>query len=51
MPARVGGRTFLRDTERLDRDLDWPARVLAAPKALQAEPGPVERETLTENER
>jgi len=30
MPARVGRRTAWRETKRLDRDLDGPARVLAA---------------------
>ena len=50
MPARVGRRTAERDTQQLDRDLKWPARVLARAEALQGEPGPADRDTVTADE-
>jgi hypothetical protein len=42
-PARVGWRKLRRDTERVDRRLDRPARVLAAAASLQAAIGPAKR--------
>ena len=50
-PRGWAGAHVLRDTERLDRDLDQPARVPARAEAFQAETGPGERETVTTNER
>ena len=44
MPARVGWRTRGRDTERLDRDPDWRARMLADGEALQGATGLADRD-------
>ena len=47
MPARAGRRDFWHDTERLSRDLDRPARGLAASETFQAETGPADNDALT----
>ena len=50
-PRAWAGVLLLRDTERLDRDLDRPARVLDVREALQGEPGPGGRGTFIADER
>ena len=51
MPARVGRRTSGRDIQRLDRDLDRPARVPAVAQGFQGETGPVECGSLLQASR
>ena len=50
-PRTWAGALPLRVTQRLRRDPDWPARVLAAREALQGETGPAARDTVTTDER
>jgi hypothetical protein len=50
MAARVGRRTRPRDTQRVDRDLDRPARELAAAEAVQGESGPALRGVVPRDE-
>jgi hypothetical protein len=42
----VGRRTAWRNTERFGRELDRPARVLAASEAVQGESGPADRNAI-----
>jgi hypothetical protein len=51
MPGRVGRRTVRRNTERVHRDAEWPARMLARAEAFQGEVEPAERGPFTADER
>jgi hypothetical protein len=51
MPARVGRRTAEGDTQRLNRALDRPVRVLADGEAVQGEAGRAGRDTFSNTER
>ena len=46
MLARVGWRIARRPTQRLDRELDRPSRVVAVADAAQGETGPADRDVL-----